>query len=107
MSGTVAAQGTPEAQATVEETRLLGLSQITTRITELQEMLSKNIPGYETHLQQIHMILGQDEAMVHMLDEGQIATICNGLARKKQVILVEKAQKTSKKKLSEVTADDL
>ena len=112
MSGTnnnaVAAQGTPEAQAEAEHTKLAAVSQINARIAELKEALQVAVPGYEGVLQLIHRQLAQDEALSHLLTDEQVGIICAGLTRKKNIMLVKESVKGAKKtKLSDISADDL
>jgi len=107
-SNQVVVQGTPEAQAAVEEINLLAVTQINERISELQSALSAASPNYEGILQTIHRQLSQDEALVHMLTDEQVGVICAGLTRKKQIIIVAASIKGVKKqKLSDIDADDL
>lgn len=107
----IVTNGTPEAQAAPEEVNLLGLTQITERIAELQADLAAAVPGYEGKLQTIHRMLSQDEALTHMLTDEQVGVICAGLTRKKNIIITMAAVKgggTGKKqKLSDIDADDL
>lgn len=107
----VVVNGSPEAQAVEEETKLHAVSQITNRIQELKSALESAIPGYEGILQQIHRQLSQDEALNHLLTDEQVGVICAGLTRKKQIMLVKEASRGSgagkKQKLSDINADDL
>lgn len=108
VSGTV---NSPLAQAANNSASapLTNAEQIVSRISELQEALTKTTPGYERILQVIHTALSKDEALTHLLTEEQVGVIVSGLSRKKNVVIAAAAAKsTSKnKQLSKLTAEDL
>lgn len=104
----VEAQQLPASQVTINAP-LTNAEQIVSRISELQEALTKTTPGYERILQVIHTALSKDEALTHLLTEEQVGVIVSGLARKKNVVIAAAAAKSSSKnkQLSKLTAEDL
>lgn len=103
----ILANGSPESQVNLEEVELLQSSQIRERVSELQSSLSGSLPGWEDMLKTIHMQLSQDEALVHLLSAAEVGVICNGLARKKGVLLVKEASKKRTGKKDAPTVDDI
>lgn len=91
------------------------IEQISSKIADLQLMLQTAAPGYEGLLHQIHVALIKDDALVHLLSEEQIGTICVGLAKKKNLVIADaetkskgRAAKTaSGKALKDISIDEL
>lgn len=87
------------------------LDQLLAKISELQDKLRTNMPGYEGLLHTIHTALHKDEAMVHMLNEEQIGVIVAGLCKKKNVVIAEsnksKGKTTTGKSLKDITLSEL
>lgn len=91
----VLAAGSPESQEKLEVISLLDASKLIERIAELEVSLRERHPDYEDLLQIIHRNLSEDEALVHLLSEEQIGVICNGLTKKKQILIVKEATRKS------------
>lgn len=89
--------------------RLENIDRIKSRISDLQTSLNKALPDYAMILQVIHKNLSEDDSLVHLLTEEEIGIIIRGLARKKNIMLVESAvKKNSKSKMdSKVNIADL
>lgn len=91
---------------------LSNYEQVSQRITHLQQQLALQLPGYEKALQEIHTNLAKDEELAHLLTEEQVGIICQGLAKKKNIVIAEAAKKGGtvaggSKRLKDVTLEDL
>ena len=90
------------------EADLPELTRISTLITEMQQQLQLQQPGYESLLHRIHRDLSAREDVVHLLTEDQIGAIFAGLSKKKNIIINEvKIKERAKKSLKQTTADDI
>lgn len=83
------------------------IDQISARISELQLAISSSLPGYERMLQTIHSALSKSEATCHLLTEEQVGIICEGLAKKKNIVIVEKITKKKTRSLKNIDINDL
>jgi len=81
--------------------------ELRTKLSDLQSALEANNPGFKDLLRQIHVGLKQDEALVHLLSEEEIAIIISGLKKNKILILVQDAKKSPRKSAKDVTEDDI
>lgn len=107
MSNQVPANGTLLSQLKLPTTKLIAATSIQEKIADLKAKMDSKLPGLETALASIHKQLLEDTALVHILSDEEVGVICNGLARAKQIILVTKEAKSSRKSLSKTTIDDL
>ena len=82
--------------ATTSAAPLTSAEQISVLITELQQEMQKQSPGYELLLHRIHKQLSADEELVHLLKDEEIGVIVAGLSKKKGLILAEAATKGRK-----------
>jgi hypothetical protein len=92
---------------------LQGADIIKHKISQLQEALQQQSPGYEELLRTIHVALHKDEELVHLLSEEEVGTIVAGLGKKTNIVIANLESKSTKNKtasgksLKEVTASDL
>lgn len=83
------------------------------RIAELKTQLEANVPDYANQLKIIHTILAEDEALSHLLDEEEIGVICQGLSKRKGLVIalteVKKGRSgaATKAKISQMSVGDL
>ena len=80
------------------------------KISDLDEKLRSNAPGYESLLHTIHRQLAADESLVHILDEEQVGTIVRGLTKRKNIVLAEPEKRgrgAGGKSLKNIGLDDL
>ncbi len=81
------------------------LDQMRAKILDLQEMLARQLPGYESLLQTIHRNLAEDSETVHLLSEQEIGVIVSGLSKKTGIYIA--AETARKKKNEKITLSDL
>jgi hypothetical protein len=75
------------------------------RVDKIAETLKQMDPMLPVHCEKIRETLLQHEELVHILPDDKIRTFMAGMAKYKNIVLVEEASK--KRAKGKVTADDL
>jgi len=92
---------------TINQSNEFNALQLKGKIAELQEQILAVHPRMPTLLREIHTLLKSDPTNITLLDEDDISIIVSGLKKQTQVEISQATLKTSAKKLSKVTLDDL
>jgi hypothetical protein len=93
-----------------DSTVVLSLSnsdQIKARIADLQEMLQKQLPGYESLLHTIHRNLSMDPETTQLLSDEEIGVIVAGLSKRTGIFITKVETEKKLKKGGKITLDDL
>lgn len=72
------------------------------RLDEIHSRLKEADPNLPTHLSAIHKTLLQYEELVHILPDEKVGILMQGMAKYKNIKLVEEAAKTRTKKKQDV-----
>lgn len=83
------------------------LASIRMQIAELEQQLLANDPALPMYLKRIHANLLQYPELVHIIQPEERATIIAGLSRLTGSVLIAAEKKTTAKKLSSHTVDDI
>jgi hypothetical protein len=95
-----------------QPTPLSNAEQLAGMVSQLQQELQQQLPGYERLLHEIHVRLSKEEDLVHFLTEEQIGIIVAALCKKKNIViqaaeLNKKTKTASGKKLKDIGLDEL
>lgn len=77
------------------------------RLKELESALLKDDPEYRTHLAAIHKAVREQEELVHILSDAQLAVIFDGLKKFTGASLIKEMVEKPTRRKSKPTADDL
>lgn len=93
-------------------TPMTAQQEIQAKILQLSTALEQDNPGIKIYLSQIHKALKEQEGIVQLLSEEEIAVIVSGYSKVGQVALVESTKSAGKKSganaaLKKITVDDI
>lgn len=95
-----------EQQVPISNT-LSNAEQLRQKISDLQVALQQQLPSYVGLLEVIHRAVINDPDTCHILSEDEIGIICAGLSRKKNIVLVEAAIKSTSRSTKKSNIADM